>query len=269
VADGATLLDSKGNVIFANDGKTKRAMELEERREARVLALEDRKDARATAAEEARERRAREAEEARDRRLGTQLTAAEERQERSLRAAEERAEQKAAILKALPTGPAKALLENIDNLRRSERALALATGESVDGMKGDKEATGKKGYFPNQILNRFDEKGVDTRAAIADLGSMVIHDRSGAAVTASEFPRLAPFIPTEKDDAATVQKKLKLFVKNYGAIIDDQVNFYKETGYKVPVEALKSTTPEAAKKPGATPSVSALEAEMRRRGLLK
>ena len=33
----------------------------------------------------------------------------------------------------------------------------------------------------------------------------VIHSRSGAAVTAAEFPRLAPFIPSEKDDADTVK----------------------------------------------------------------
>jgi hypothetical protein len=37
---------------------------------------------------------------------------------------------------------------------------------------------------------------------------MTVHDRSGAAVTVSEFKRLAPFIPTTTDDTATVKKKL-------------------------------------------------------------
>jgi hypothetical protein len=75
---------------------------------------------------------------------------------------------------------------------------------------------------------------VDTRAAIADLGSLVIHDRSGAAVTASEYPRLAPFIPTSKDDPDAVIKKLRRFKGIYQSIVDDTRAFYKESGYKIP-----------------------------------
>lgn len=111
--------------------------------------------------------------------------------------------------KDVPTQAQKAMLENDTNVRRAERALNLVT--SATG----KDATGLKGYLPNQLLNRMDPAGVDARAAIADLGSLVIHDRSGAAVTAAEFPRLAPFIPTEKDDQATVEKKLNRFVEVY------------------------------------------------------
>ncbi len=118
-------------------------------------------------------------------------------------------------LKDAPAAVQKAMIENGTNLRRAERALALVQGNDVGEAKGDKAATGLKGYLPNQILNRIDPAGVDARAQIADLGSLVIHDRSGAAVTASEFPRLAPFIPTEKDDNASAQKKLKRFVQVY------------------------------------------------------
>jgi hypothetical protein len=145
--------------------------------------------------------------------------------------------------KPLPGSVASGLLTNQDNLRRAQRALALVNGQEVDGIKGDKDATGAKGYLPNNLLNIVDREGVNTRAAIADLGSMVIHDRSGAAVTASEFPRLAPFVPTEKDSAETVQKKLRLFVENYRSLVDDQVNFFRESGYKVPAEVLKSGKP--------------------------
>lgn len=156
--------------------------------------------------------------------------------------------------KALPISAAKALLDNQTNLRRAQTALALASGETVDGLKGDTDATGKKGWVPNQVLNRMDPAGVDTRAAIADLGSLVIHDRSGAAVTASEFPRLAPFIPTEKDDAATVKKKLTQFTRNYQAVIDDTKEFYQASGYKVPTEVLRSGKGENKSSP-ASPAV--------------
>lgn len=50
--------------------------------------------------------------------------------------------------------------------------------------------------------------GVDARAGVADVGSLVIHDRSGAAVTVSEYPRLKPFIPFPTDDHETALKKL-------------------------------------------------------------
>lgn len=141
--------------------------------------------------------------------------------------------------KALPTSAAQKLMENQQNLRRAEQALALVTGENVGEAKGDKNATGWKGFVPNTILNIADPAGVDARAAIADLGSLVIHDRSGAAVTAAEFPRLRPFIPAATDDAATVQKKLRRFVDEYRKTTQEAGDFYKESGYKVPTNTLQ------------------------------
>jgi len=137
-------------------------------------------------------------------------------------------------MRALPSAAAKGHLDNLTNLRRAENALALVQGKTVDGQEGDPNATGWKGFLPNTALNILDESGVPTRAAIADLGSLVIHDRSGAAVTAAEFPRLAPFIPRATDDPATVQKKLQMFVSNYRAAVDEASEFYRASGYTVP-----------------------------------
>lgn len=142
--------------------------------------------------------------------------------------------------KALPISAAKGLMENQQNLRRAQEAQALLNGQNVGKAVGDKEATGWKGYAPDALLQRFDPAGIDTRAAIADLGSLVIHDRSGAAVTAMEFPRLRPFIPSDKDDPATARKKLNRFVMEYQNIVDEATGFYKESGYKVPSEKLKN-----------------------------
>lgn len=136
--------------------------------------------------------------------------------------------------KALPAGAAGKLLENQTNLRRAERALTLVQGQNVGDASGDTASTGWKGYLGDAALQRLDPQGVDARAAIGDLGSLVIHDRSGAAVTAAEFPRLRPFIPQVTDDQATVQKKLKRFVEVYREIVDDTRNFYTESGYLVP-----------------------------------
>lgn len=154
----------------------------------------------------------------------------------------------AAIGKALPAGAASGLLENHRNLRRAEDALSLLQGNDVGTATGDKNATGIKGYLPNSVLQRFDPSGVDTRAAIADLGSLVVHDRSGAAVTAAEFPRLAPFIPQASDSPDAAQKKLENFKRVYQTTNEDAREFYRASGYNVP--DLASGQPSATPAPG-------------------
>ena len=66
-----------------------------------------------------------------------------------------------------------------------------------------------------------DAEGVPVRAAISNVGSLKLHDRSGAAVTVSEFPRLAPFIPTAKDSAPAAKHKLEGLKKEYETIRDE------------------------------------------------
>lgn len=152
----------------------------------------------------------------------------------------------AAPAKALPTSAANGLLTNVQNLKRAETALKLINGETVGEVSGDPNATGWKGLMPNMLLNRLDPAGVDTRAMIADLGSLVINDRSGAAVTAAEFPRLAPFIPTAYDDPATARKKLERFVQVYRETLQDQSDFYQQSGYNVPdVSGARPAAPAA------------------------
>lgn len=136
--------------------------------------------------------------------------------------------------KALPTAAAQKLFENQQNLRRAEQALALMEGKNVGEMKGDPNATGLKGFLPDAVLQRVDPQGTDARAALSDLGSLVIHERSGAAVTAAEFPRLQPFIPKINDDPETVKRKLKRFAQIYRDVTNETASFYKESGYKVP-----------------------------------
>ena len=118
-------------------------------------------------------------------------------------------------LKDIPASINTAIITNTQNVKKVDQALALLKGKSVGELKGDSGATGYKGYLPNGILNRVDPEGTDTRAMVADIGSLVLHDRSGAAVTASETPRLLPFIPLATDDNATATKKLTRFKQIY------------------------------------------------------
>lgn len=145
-------------------------------------------------------------------------------------------------LKDIPASVNTAIVSNSQNLSKAETALALLQGKTVKDAIGDKDATGWKGYLPNGLLARWDPDGVDTRAFIADLGSMVLHERSGAAVTAAESPRLMPFIPLATDNKTTAEKKLKRFVEIFRQEQDATGEIYsKEQGYKPnPVIARKA-----------------------------
>lgn len=143
--------------------------------------------------------------------------------------------------KTLPASAVEKMNENRQNLKRAENALTLLQGGSVGDLKGDKDATGVgKGILGQTLLNWAEPSGVNARAAMADLGSLVIHQRSGAAVTASEFPRLAPFIPTVNDSPEVARKKVARFVQVYKEVVTDSEDAFREAGYKVPERAAKA-----------------------------
>ena len=130
---------------------------------------------------------------------------------------------------------AKAYQENSNALRKIDTAL----GE----VSKYPEAFGLQNLRGDAISQRVDPKGVTARAIVADIGSLKIHDRSGAAVTAAETPRLLPFIPNVNDRPEVVKKKLALFRKEYEAIQNDIGSMYSpEQGYKsLPSAQTRST----------------------------
>jgi hypothetical protein len=152
-------------------------------------------------------------------------------------------------LKDLPPAVNTAILENNKALDKIDRAL----GET----QKNPNAFGLKNYVPDAILQRTDPQGVPARAVVADIGSMVIHDRSGAAVTAAEFPRLRPFVPQATDAPDVVAKKLQNFRTELASIQKDMAMTYsREQGYKPnPAQARNMDKPQsdaapAVPKPG-------------------
>lgn len=136
-------------------------------------------------------------------------------------------------LKPLPPAVNDAIIGNAQSLYTLDKAIKLIEGKNVDSSKGDEAATGWKGYVPQAILNRVDPAGVDTRAEIADIGSLKIHDRSGAAVTISESPRLMPFIPQVNDPPAVVKRKLTRLKEEAQRMQQALSDTYsKEQGYR-------------------------------------
>lgn len=115
------------------------------------------------------------------------------------------------------------------------RTSIFKIDDAWKAVRAAKNATGAKGYTPNFILQRTDPNGVAARAAVADIGSLLIHDRSGAAVTISETPRLLPFVPQVTDDMPTIEKKLNQLrraLQNEQADIED--TYSAEQGFRFP-----------------------------------
>ena len=168
-------------------------------------------------------------------------------------------------LKDIPANVNTAIITNSQNLNKVNQAIDLLSGKDVGALKGDKDATGWKGYAPQAILNRSDPKGVDTRAMISDIGSLILHDRSGAAITASESPRLMPFIPLATDDNPTALKKLTRFKQLYEQEQQAFADTYsKDQGYR-PSPTKSAGGASNAGGPGGLSS-DAIAAELKRRG---
>lgn len=103
----------------------------------------------------------------------------------------------------------KAVASNQTQMTVIDDALKeLGAHSEAVGLKrglGELPFMGTIGDTYNQ---RKDPAGVAARAQLANVGSLIIHDRSGAAVTVSEYPRLAPFVPKVTDTPEAIRIKL-------------------------------------------------------------
>lgn len=110
---------------------------------------------------------------------------------------------------ALPASIRSAVAQNQVQLNKLEEAIRM--------VEQNKDAFGLQNYIPGAVTQRLPGRGmrggVDVRSLVADVGSLEIRDRSGAAVTAAEFPRLRPFIPLTTDDPDKVLQNLRQMYK--------------------------------------------------------
>lgn len=138
--------------------------------------------------------------------------------------------QRATSLRQVPSAIAQGFASNRNEISKLEKAIEAVTKNP--------KAFGVKNYAPDAVVQRMDKKGVDPRAKVADIGSMIVHDRSGAAVTASEYPRLRPFIPQATDDPDVVITKLKNLKATLESMQEENASlFTEESGYKPLVPA--------------------------------
>lgn len=80
------------------------------------------------------------------------------------------------------------------------------------------------GQIGEVINQRTDPEGVEARQLIGNLSSRVIKDRSGAAVTVSEFPRLAAFIPMPYDTPEKILANLEALERELRVVTEALAN---------------------------------------------
>jgi len=129
-------------------------------------------------------------------------------------------------LRPIPTGP----MQRYIDLGQSAKKL----NDALVAVRGYPQGLGFViGRLDPDIQQRVDQGGVDVRAAIGDIGSLIIRERSGAAVTISESPRFRPFVPLITDTPETAEKKL---IRLLGMIADEQAamesEYSQDQGYR-------------------------------------
>jgi hypothetical protein len=153
-------------------------------------------------------------------------------------------------LRNIPETINKGLTGNVASIFQIDRA--------IDAVTKTPNAVGLKGNLPQTILNKADPAGVEARALVTDVGSAKVHDRSGAAVAASEAPRLMPFIPQATDDSETVVKKLKQLKTQIEIEQSGILDFYSpEQGYKPSLYHKKQDAPTESVAPAAAKPAAA------------
>lgn len=149
----------------------------------------------------------------------------------------------AARAKPIPAKISQGYAENNTAIQQIDKAIEL--------LAKNPNALGVANIFGDGLRQRFDPNGVETRAKVANIGAVKLHDLSGAAITAAETPRLKPFIPmpTDTAEAATVKlRQLREQLVNNNSQIE--VQYGEDSGYS----PLRGASPTMGK---ASPAASA------------
>lgn len=134
-------------------------------------------------------------------------------------------------------------------------------GRAIEAATAAPQAFGPQNVFANlgsfghgdEVMQYIDPKGIDARALVANVGSQVFHDRSGANVTMSEAPRLKPFIPSVNDKPEIVVKKLRLLQQEVD-LMNTELARGSSIAQAASEKARKNRAPLSSSGPDTTPN---------------
>lgn len=177
-----------------------------------------------------------------------QIEAADRRSERQISAADRRAERTATAAERKQNNPSKVLpagqVESIADMKQLKSTLAEAgdmaktLNVSTGPIVGRLQSIGAKvGLASDDFVN--------IQQKLASAENIMLKLRSGAAVTDQEYQRFKREYPTVNDPPEVRKIKLDNAVKYANDLMDEKLNLYEESGYKVPNSA--RTTPKPAR----------------------
>jgi hypothetical protein len=131
--------------------------------------------------------------------------------------------------KPIPDSAIRTITENRNSLSKIDAAIQAAEDPANAGSLGWKNAL----PGAEAVRSYTDAGGVPIRSLVADIGSLKIHDRTGAAMSLGEAVRLKPFIPSAGDPSDVVVSKLRQLRVEYSNILDDMKEAYSPAnGYR-------------------------------------
>jgi hypothetical protein len=145
-------------------------------------------------------------------------------------------------LKRIPQAAFESMKENDMAIMQIDQALG-AVAKTPNALGPSNIGPGE--WIKNKVGGATADEQF-ARAAVADIGSKIIHTRSGAAVTISEYPRLRPFVPSATDTPQEAKVKLA----RLGALLREeaalyQANFGEDQGYQPFVSMRGAAAPDA------------------------
>ena len=153
------------------------------------------------------------------------LQIAKETNDRSIKSADlDERRFKESQLKDIPPAHRVAYNDNQSFIDNIDKAIKEATDHP--------DAFGLMNLLPEKATQYIDEKGVGSRALVANLGAIKRHDMSGAAITNAEQPYLAPFIPSTSDRSPAIIEKLNKMKNVINSEQSNIVNMYSNPSFR-------------------------------------
>jgi murein DD-endopeptidase MepM/ murein hydrolase activator NlpD len=156
----------------------------------------------------------------------------------------------AAITKAAAGGKPLKVPAKISSGHQQNTSSIAQIDAAIAAIKANPNHLGLKNLRGDALSQRQDPSGVAVRAAVANIGSLKRHDRSGASVTVGEQPYLKPFIPSVIDtDLAAITKLQKLREEYVNSNSGIEIEFGEDKGYPGFGSTEAPATPVASAKP--------------------
>ena len=169
------------------------------------------------------------------------MTAYEE-QSLALRRQEFNKPEKPAKLKDIPPTQRGAYSGNVASIKDLDAAIAAAEN-------APEEVFGLKGGLGNTYMSRVYPESVGVRQKITNVRAAKRHELSGSAVTASENAATAPLLPEPTDDKQTTLTKLRGLRENYQTLNDSILGSFGEDYKRPPAYQFNSSAaPKVATK---------------------